>query len=241
MVFFDEQGNQISSEEWLETYEPYYFLNGPKRGRRINGRNQSSRFVEDSVCCLLSSASGLSKDDLVRAMAWKIGLIDHQRSETLREFCYTQDWPTRLSAKLQFRTLDFSKSIPAVASRMPVILAHVRANNPRYVFDLAPELPGFGYVYTLTVLFFASRGRFPIYDKYAHVGALAIQGGFRPDSHIDYKGIQRWRDYEDYMSLLAPIGKAYAQAVSSVLVSRPVDRALWVYGHFFRTEGKRVC
>lgn len=241
MDFFDERGNQIPCQRWLETYEPYYFLYGPKLGRRINGRNQSSRFVENSVCSLLSSAYGSSKDDLIRAMAWKIGLIDHQRSETRREFVYRQDWPVRLSAKLQFRTLDFSKSIPSLVSSMPAILAHVRDNDPRYVFDLAPELPGFGYVYTLTVLFFASQGRFPIHDKYAHVGSLAIHAGFRPGSHVDYKGIQKWRDYEDYMSLLAPIGKACPQEASSMLVSRPVDRALWVYGHFFRTEGKRVC
>ncbi len=193
------------------------------------------------MCSLLSSPCELSKGDLIRAMGWKIGLINHQRSETLREFVYRQDWSVRLSAKLQFRTLDFSKSIPDLASQMPTILAQLQANNPRYVFDLAPQLPGFGYVYLLTVLFFASQGRFPIYDKYAHVGAIAIQEGLRPGSHIDYKGIQRWRDYEDYMGLLAPIGKAFPQAASSMLVSRPVDRGLWVYGHFFRTGSERVC
>jgi hypothetical protein len=241
MVFFDERGGQIFFQEWLKIYEQYYFLGGPKMGRKINGRNQSSRFVEDSVCSLLSSTSGLSKDDLIRAMAWKIGLINHQRSETLREFVYRQDWPVRLTAKLQFRTLDFSRSLPALALRMPVILAHVESQNPRNVFDLGPQFPGFGNVYILTVLFFASQGRFPIYDKYAHVGAIAIQGGLLPGSHIDYKGIQRWRDYEDYMGLLAPLAKACPQAASSMLVSRSVDRSLWVYGHFFRTEGERVC
>src|ERR1700757_318529 len=61
MVFFDERGIQIPCHEWLKMYERYYFLGGTKVGRKITGRNQSSRFVEDSVCSLLSSALATSR------------------------------------------------------------------------------------------------------------------------------------------------------------------------------------
>ena len=73
MTFFDEQGNPIQCQQWLNTYEPYYFLNGPTWGRRINIRNQSSRFVEDQVCALLAKTVPLSQHDLMLAMAGKIG------------------------------------------------------------------------------------------------------------------------------------------------------------------------
>jgi len=90
MTLFDEQGNPIQCQQWLATYEPYYFLNGPTWDRRINSRNQSSRFVEDRVCALLAKTVPLSQNDLILAMAWKIGgLIDHSRSEASQRICKT--------------------------------------------------------------------------------------------------------------------------------------------------------
>lgn len=243
MNFFDERGNRIPCQQWLEVYEPYYFLGGPKWGRTINARNQSSRLVEDEVCSLLTKSNSLSLDDLVRIMAWKLGLIDHRGSEKTRTILYRQNWPATLSAKLQFRTLDFSASLPTLAASMPAILNELRRNNPQYLFNMTPQLPGFGYVFILTILFFVSQGVYPINDKYAHLAAIAIHDGLQPGSKVRYKGIQKWRDYEDYVKLLSSVSEVWPQEPGqpSVLVSRPLDRALWVYGHFFETEGGRVC
>jgi hypothetical protein len=243
MTFFDEQGNAIQYQQWLETYEPYYFLGGPMHGRRVNGRNQSSRFVEDQVCALLTKTTPLSQDDLILAMAWKIGgLIDHGKSEGSHKIEYLQDWPTTLAATGQYGTRDFSRSIPYLASNMNTILKQTSQGNPRYVFDLVPQLAGFGNVYILTVLFFATHGRYPIYDRYAHVAAQAIGQDLRPGSHVRYKELQKWNDYESYMNLLRAVNKIDTKPFwnSSMLVSRPVDRALWVYGHFFAT-GDESC
>jgi hypothetical protein len=243
MVFFDERRNQIPCQQWLKVYEPYYFLGGPKRGRTINARNQSSRLVEDGVCSLLSRPGVLSADDLMRIMAWKIGLIDHRGSEKARTILYKQNWPVTLTARLQFRTLDFSASLPALARSMPAILNELRRNNPQYLFDMTPQLPGFGYVFILTVLFFVSQGAFPIHDKYAHVAAIAIHEGLPPGSMVRYRAIQKWRDYEGYVKLLEGVSEACPKGPGQppMLVSRPLDRALWVYGHFFQTEGRRAC
>src|SRR5258708_4837356 len=167
MIFFDNQGNQIQCQEWLMTYEPYYFLSGPTLQPRINGRNQSSPFVENQVCALLTQPTPLSKDNLILAMAWKIGgLIDHGRSEAGQKIVYLQDWPRRLTSKSRFGILDFSLSIPRLAATMPTILTQIGQGNPRYLFDLVPRPKGFGNVYILTVLFFVTHGEYPIYDKY---------------------------------------------------------------------------
>jgi hypothetical protein len=243
MVFFDERGIPISCQRWLEVYEPYYFLGGPKRGRTINARNQSSRLVENEVCSLLTKHHVLSLDDLVRIMAWKIGLIDHHGSEMARAILYKQNWPATLTAKLQFRTLDFSASLPALAASMPTILNELGRGNPQHLFNMTSQLPGFGYVFILTILFFVSGGVFPINDKYAHVAAIAIHNGLPPGSKVRCVGIQKWRDYEDYMGLLKGVSAACPQEPQQarMLVSRPLDRALWVYGHFFESGGGRVC
>lgn len=237
MTFFDAQGNQIQPVQWLSTFERYYFLNGPKRDGQP--RNQTSPFVENRVCALLGQTAPLSLQDLILAMAWKIGLIDHGLSEARQSIEYRQDWSTRLTAKTQFRTLDYSTSLPYLAANMPKI-TEMSQVNPRYLYDLAPRPKGFGHVYILTVLFFVSHGRYPIYDKYAHIAALAIDRGLPPGSHVNYKEGQAWSDYEHYMNLISPIGKACPQQAgnTSMLISRPVDRALWVYGHFFETGDK---
>ena len=123
-----------------KTYEPYYFLNGPTWGRRISGRNQSSRFVEDQVCALLTQAAPLSRHDLTLAMAWKIGgLIDHRSSEANRKIEYLQNWHTTLTATVQYGTRDFSQSIPFLANNMNTISKQIEQGNPRYVFDLVPH------------------------------------------------------------------------------------------------------
>jgi hypothetical protein len=191
MKFFDDQGNQIQSQQWLKTYEPYYFIGGATWGRRINGRNQSSGFVEDQVCAMLTQAAPLSVQDLTLAMAWKIGgLIDHRRSEANQEIEYLHNWPRTLTATGQYGARDFSQSIPFLASNMNAILKQIIQGNPQYLLDLVPQLAGFGNVYILTILFFVSRGKYPIYDKYAHIGAHAITRDSPPGSRVQYKELQ---------------------------------------------------
>lgn len=241
MTFFNEHGGPIPCQQWLKAYEPYYFLQGRTRGRRVNSRNQSSRFVEDQVCALLTKTAPLSQRDLILAMAWKIGgLIDHSRSEATQRIEYLQNWPTTLAATGQYGRRDFSRSIPSLANNMSTIVKQISQGNPQYLFDLAPQLEGFGNVYILTVLFFISRGRFPIYDRYAHIAAQAIHKDLRPNSHVRYEELQKWADYDRYMNLLRTINKACPQSseIESMFVPRPVDRALWVYGHFFETGVK---
>jgi hypothetical protein len=248
MTFFDEQGNSVPCQQWLNTYVRYYFLGPDQWGGRP--RNKTSRYVEDKVCALLMKSTPLSRNELEDIMAWKIGLIDHRQSEVTRSMVYLQNWPTQLAPKLQYGILDFSTSIPYLATNIATIAAKVN-QNPQYLFNLKqqqlPQLRGFGYVYLLTLQFFITHGRFPIYDKFAHVAALAIDRGLVPDSppksHVKYAELTRWSDYQAYMNLLGRIRNACPQRApnSPMFISRDLDRALWVYGHFFETNPNAVC
>lgn len=120
---------------------------------------------------------------------------------------------------------------------MPQIVRRL-AQNPQYLVDWVrgphPELEAFGITYILTVQFFITHGRDPIYDRFAHLGAIAIHQGLKPGTPIRWAPVQDWSEYLGYVSLLKTISRfSQSSANSSMTVPRPVDRALWVYGHLF--------
>lgn len=238
MKFFDRTRNVISALDWLKTYEPCYFLCGPC-SRGINQRNQSSHFVEDKVCALLEQSTLLSKQDLILLMAWKIGRIDQRRSEEVQEILYRRNFDKTLIDKGRFGTLNFSKSIPYLADHMPEIvrgLAQDRAYLLNRIRGPHPELESFGPTFILTVQFFITHGRDPIYDKFAHMGAIAINECMKPDDSIRWVPIQNSSEYQHYVDLLKPISAICTQPASGLpmTVPRPVDRTLWVYGHLYQ-------
>src|SRR3954447_18203129 len=162
MKFFDERGNSIDCAHWLKAYEPQYFLDGA--ATKI--QNRSSRFVEDQVCSLLAKESLLSEDDLKLLMAWKIGAIDHRASEQNKKIAYYYGWNGKTENRYGH---PLGSSIACLASKMSDIGKEIAAGNPEYLFDLHSTLASFGPVYIITILFFVSKGRYPIYDRFAHI------------------------------------------------------------------------
>jgi len=233
MKFFDERGNSIDCSHWLKAYEPQYFLGGG--ATKIKNRFRSSRLVEDQVCSLLAKGSLLSEDDLKLLMAWKIGAIDHRASEQNKKIAYYYGWDGKTKNRYGH---PLGSSIACLASKMSDIAKEIAAGKPEYLFNLHSNLDGFGPVYIITMLFFVSQGRYPIYDRFAHIAVQAVQEGLAPGSYVSYKPVQRWSDYEEYVRLLSPIGEACCDQPknSRMLISRPVDRALWVYGHSFSSQ-----
>ena len=95
-----------------------YFIGEPKYRQRINASNQSSHFVENKVCALLTQERPLSKQDLILAMAWKIGgLIDNTNSEDTQEIIYEQNWPKTLTVR-RYGPVNFSSSISYLANNI---------------------------------------------------------------------------------------------------------------------------
>ena len=89
---------------------------------------------------------------------------------------------------------------------------------------------GLGTVYILTLLYFLSNEKFPIYDRFAHKAAKAIvldktpkdvYVGSAPDK-TDVENILNM--YNEYLCLLKLI-------FGNKKIDRKQDQALWVYGH----------
>ena len=232
MTFFDPTGNPVSYHQWFAIYEPCYFIGGPTHGKQFHREHQSSQFVENQVVAVLAQTFALSQKDLVLAMAWKIGVIDDQLSESTGVVHFVNNWPSTLIAANPYRPSrpwDFSKSILFLAANMATIRHQLLSANPQYLFNL--QLQSFGPVYKLAVQFFVTNGRDPIYDQYAHRAALAIDQNLPPGSAVNnYRQVQSWHDYQGFQALLRRIGLL---PEGTMFISRADDRALWVYGHFF--------
>lgn len=82
----------------------------------------------------------------------------------------------------------------------------------------------------ITLIYFLSGGKYPIYDKFAHIAVKALYmnenpkdifvGGAPGKGNMD----QAIGMYKEYCWLLKQVFGKYD-------IDRELDRALWVYGH----------
>lgn len=98
------------------------------------------------------------------------------------------------------------------------------------------SVDGIGTVYMITMLYFISKKKCPIYDRFAMKAIEAIVndvklGNFIKDIQLpdknskEFKNIMKCKMKEYIDNLKVVFGDDYQ--------NRDVDRALWVYGHMF--------
>ena len=93
----------------------------------------------------------------------------------------------------------------------------------------------FGPVNIINLIFFLSKGNWPIYDRFARIAVEAIYKGIEPyevkyEELPDKKEIERVRaQYSGYRWYLE-------QLFGKKEIDRKTDRALWVYGHMKKDE-----
>lgn len=87
-----------------------------------------------------------------------------------------------------------------------------------------------GTVYMITLLFFFSKRKYPIYDKYAHIAAKAIYLGAKPNE-IYYSEAPGKNDVSNVILMYNEYCWLLEQIFGTKSIERPTDQALWVYGH----------
>ena len=118
--------------------------------------------------------------------------------------------------------------------------------------DIKKAMRGIGTVYLLTLLYFITGGATPIYDRFAMAALLVwklrdsitipensiIRVEALPDKKDDkVRNILKEGLYSKYIELLSDFcGMVYGDK-DKWKDDRNVDRALWVYGHFFEVNG----
>src|SRR5271157_278649 len=103
---------RVTLQEWIKFWEPLYFLgttnNIPEK--EDIPRLKGSSFVESIIEKILLYGFQI-KDDIIKAVAWKIGAIKHEVSEQSSreqspEFTYRNDFENTLQLNSQFGTIE---------------------------------------------------------------------------------------------------------------------------------------
>lgn len=257
-IFFCPCGKKtFSKEEFIDFYSEKYYLtdssgkpNEPvtyKTAKGCGKVGQSSRYVENEIDRLLEKGIK-EKIDVVRIMAWKIGKIDHRKSND--EFAYVSGWE---GAKDWDGNPDFTVTRYGKEIKIGKLATYIADNinelenlakeNPQEVLNKLKKLniSGLGPVYLITLLYFISHGKYPIYDRFAMAALEAINDSSkRPEDEVAFhalpdKSSKKFEtiigdEMDPYINRIENIfGKAYWK-------NRDIDRALWVYGHLFKEK-----
>ncbi len=259
-AFYDLDGRRhaLSAGEYqlfLAEYEDSYYIDDQSVPALCCLR-RTNRAVEEEIEGILDGGFK-GEEDVKKVLAWKVGRVDHRASG--EGFVYTKEWQPLHPEAYRGRRFDFD----VIVKRVLEVQERGIDDPDEIVAYLAKAgARGVGPVYLLTLLYFLTRGRHPIYDHYAAQAANALCEGVSPGAiderrrsvPLDEEACKLVRPRslpEDPTMLLAP-GGAYQRFVEKVeglfgreVVSdaseyRRIDRALWVYGHRF-PAGEHGC
>lgn len=211
-VFYNLKGEKISREQFVKLYsEIYYYLNDYEKEAEI-----------DRIYQRRTSISG---DDLIRFLKWKVG--DKNTDYNDLKVIITQ-----------YGSAIDAEKIGSLANRIDDLWKN-KCTKELYQKIIDEGINNVGAVYTLAMISIITRGREPIYDKFAEVALDAIMIGNHSFRHfMKYKELPDKTDtdavlkrYEEYKWKLKTVFDEKWQVDK---YGRDVDRALWTYGHLFR-------
>ena len=245
-TFFDKNGNTIEKGDFLKLYCDSYYLD---KDQYVPGLSRCSRSVENEIDNLLKRGIDSGKQgvqDVVHILAWKIGKIAHKKSESEKEFKYYDYWKNAEKYGVMLYGKPFKLGIIAkyIVDHMEDLTIEerndLRAQNVlnKMSADLKREgVTGIGPVYLLTLLYFLSKGIYPIYDRFAMMAVDAIIAGAKPGDAVEYHTLPD-KSSKKFNTIMQDHMAPYIHKLDRVFGgkyqnSRDIDRALWTYGHLF--------
>ncbi len=236
-MFKQEPSNRYDIEwfkEHLDEYEKAYF--GIQGATNIKIRNAVERNFEDEEIVLKRLNKGIIDPTVV---AWKAGRLSNKVIDTDQERIILNGYgnPIDIDELIKYlnRIEDEKSKLNLSPVKTKTVLEYIEQFGGCYKVlskVCAPVPKNVGAVYIINLLFFLSKGEYPIYDKFAHVALKALALGVPPcyafvGSAPDKGEAKKVKSmYLDYVNLIASlIGfEAYSK-------DRKWDRALWAYGH----------
>ncbi len=226
--------------EHRNEFEKAYFREITIKGIEI--KNNLKREDEDKIIRYLNN--GIINDTVV---AWKAGRLIKE-ADILKPKMKDGDYLNGYGKKIKKNhLLDYLDEVSKNWKEHNLDKEEEFAKIYNTIIDAVQEIPdNFGCVYIINLIFFLSKGKWPIYDKFAHKAIKAIKMNKRPSeiyvgeapskAIVKDKCIEANPDvinmYSEYIWLLNDVFKEEIHKDKSVMfISRELDRALWVYGH----------
>lgn len=226
-------GAEITSpEKFIEFYSEAYFYDPAARDLSLESR------IEEIL-----KSDTWSRRDVIDILRWKVGATSWDYEEEMVYHRWGAIDVHDLNDRIFGDTIETAPKSPG------------QEELEKKFFEKCLGASGIGPVYAITLLYFQSQGKYPIYDKYAHIALLRLQDPkpfFSEESLVTDKAHNeefhsrtgnmgtRWEDY----------CKNYVEPLKSLFIfesvyrkDRRLDRALWAYGHLFnatKTNKKRV-
>lgn len=237
MKFYAKDGTELSKETFIKSYNDSYYLGNNRALKRVT---QNSKYVEKEIDQLLNN--GIQTPlDVIHILSWKIGKIKHKDSDNENRFVYAKGWEDaeNFKIKLYNNTLDVKEFVLYIIENIPE-LEKLSENDPQEVLNLLKKHSpkGIGTVYLVTLLYFISKGKYPIYDRFAMMSLDAILGDIKPYSQKIKAPVLPDKRNSKFEHVMDSYYKEYVEKINKIFrdeywENRDIDRALWVYGHAF--------
>ncbi len=247
MKFFKPDGTLFNDKnEFVVYYSKKYYLNSEKV-KSSNGKPviKSSEFIENEIDELLKSGIK-DENDIIHIVAWKTGKIKHSDSEKTKKFIFHSDWSIDeknkvYNIKRYGEEFDISNLAKFIVSNVDRLYKQSKSEPQEVINKLKNNSPdGIGTVYLITLLYFISRGEYPIYDRFAKIAIDAILFDKKPYDYVKYSELPNKND-KKFSQVINNYKKEYVDKLKEVFgdnykSNRDIDRALWVYGHLFNSN-----
>lgn len=223
---------KIKLAEFVKEFSKAYCI----KEEKIEGikYQQSLKCIEEMVL----KGDFYNRADCARMLAWKMGKIKYSLCNCDdKEVKYAADWigcekenPLRYKKPLKIDSL-----LDNLNMIRPELDKKIKNGdiNGSYELIKTNKVDGIGPVYIISILFFISKGKFPIYDRFARVALDSIDEGIKSKKGDSAKYSTITIDeYIDYKNKLDKLYKEfYNDEDIDYIRNRDLDRALWVYGH----------
>ena len=232
-LYYPNGTTMSSIEEFIDFYSNCYYLYNNKE-------------VEDVIDSILENGIN-SELELFKVLSWKLGRIDMKKSKK-DAFVYYEKTTEEDKQLRLFHKKDVMNNSDIEELYHKIIKHTEKCDSDEEAQNFLNELKKltdekgwkqyFYPVYMITLLYFVSKGEYPIIDSFSYVALEAIYDKRAFGIRKSYPGLVN-RDtpefektitegnYADYRIKLKEIFGEKAK-------SRKVDQALWAYGKLFK-------
>ena len=244
-MYFPDQTECKDINQFISCYNQVYFYD----------KNTST--IAEALADMLLRKTKFEPIDVFNILAWKVDGIDTNSTISIDNLRYRRSWRVeneKYYGDNIYHKLKLDRVISFISENSEKWLAHwddtESGFDPEYAQNVVSEILGIitgqtktyiGKVYIITLLYFITKGRWPIYDQFASIAINAmntenmkpydiISDSELPDTnseafskHLTSSGI-----YMDYLNF---IKEFQSQSTYQYITSRDIDRALWAYGH----------